>query len=206
MLTNNTKVSMLQSESILAIAGKALWGMALMTIILGMFYPVMMTGLAKCLFPRQSTGSILTVDGKTVGSVIIGQDFSKTPYFQSRPSATVTPYDAAGSTGTNFGASNEKLIQQVRERAKFWQQLTGSAAKVPSDLLTSSSSGLDPHISLAAAHYQVLVVARKTGLTPEELNKLIDAHVENGLFGGPEYVNVLALNLDVQKLHRAKTK
>lgn len=206
MLTNNTKVSMLQSESSLAIAGKALWVMALMTAILGIFYPVMMTGLAKCLFPRQSTGSILTVDGKAVGSVIIGQDFSKTPYFQSRPSATVTPYDATGSTGTNFGASNEKLAQQVQERAKFWQQLTGSTAKVPSDLLTSSSSGLDPHISLAAAHYQVPVVARKTGLSPEELNKLIDARVENGLFGGPEYVNVLALNLDVQKLHRAKTK
>lgn len=204
MTTNNIKVSMMQSAPVLSIIARAVWAVVLMTVILGILYPIVMTGIANQIFPSQSTGSIVTVNGKAVGSAFIGQDFSKTPYFQSRPSATAKPYDGAGSTGTNFGPSNEKLAQQVVERAKFWQKETGSNAKVPADLLTSSSSGLDPHISLAAARYQVPVVARKTGISVDELNKLVDAHVENGLFGGPKFVNVLALNLDVQKLHSVK--
>ncbi len=203
MNTNLCKQSLLSCESILFIVGRATWSILLLTMILGILYPIVMTDAARMLFPKQAAGSVLTVNGKAVGSELIGQDFSKTPYFHSRPSATAKPYDASTSGGSNFAAGNEKLTQQIAQREKYWHRETGSKQKVPADLLTSSSSGLDPHISLDAALYQVPVVARKTGLSVGTLNSLIEKHTEHGLFGGPEFVNVLILNLDVQRLHLA---
>lgn len=201
MSTQSKQLFTLQTESIYSIIARASWSILLMTVILGLLYPLLMTDLARVLFPRQAEGSLVVLDNKIVGSSLIGQDFSKTPYFQSRPSATSTPYDASASSGTNFGSSHEKLSQQVAERVRYWQKETQSEERVPVDLLTSSSSGLDPHISVDAARYQVPVVARKTGISAEALNKMIEAHTEKGMFGGPEFVNVLKLNLDVRKQH-----
>lgn len=198
MTQNIIKMHDVKTDGVAAIAGRAVWAIVLMTLILGVAYPVVMTGIANVIFPHQATGSLIEENGKTVGSAIIGQDFTKTPYFQSRPSATSKPYDAAASTGSNWGASNEKLAAAVKDRAAYWTAKTGNP-KVPADLLTASSSGLDPHISMDAALYQVDVVAANTGISKTMLIELINKHAERSLFGGPEFVNVLELNLDVAK-------
>ncbi len=176
---------------------KAIWAVFLMTALLGIAYPVFMTITANMLFPHQANGSLIAFSGRLIGSEMIGQDFSKTPYFQSRPSAAGEGYDATASSGTNFATTNEKQRKAIAQRTKHWQTLTGNYGRVPVDLVTASSSGLDPHISLAAALYQVPVVSRNTGLPAEQLKSLVLEQTMHGLFGGPQYVNVLKLNLNV---------
>ena len=139
-------------------------------------------------------------DGRVVGSSLIGQDWTKTPFFQTRPSAV--DYDGASSGASNLGPTNPKLINDVQSRVKAWQTLRGDTTPVPGDLVTTSGSGLDPHISRAAALYQVPVVARRTGLSEAALTALIEEHDESGLFGRHHYVNVLNLNIGVQSLLR----
>lgn len=175
---------------------KSLRVLVLMTLVLGVAYPLIITTAANGLFPRQAQGSLLEIDGKVVGSELIGQDFGQTPYFQTRPSALATPYDAATSGGSNMSAANPKLEEAVQKRAQDWKAKTGKDT-VPADLLTASASGLDPHISRAAALYQIDVVSRNSGVDKATLLQLIDKHTEHSLFGDRAFVNVLKLNRDV---------
>lgn len=178
----------------------------LLTVILGIAYPLAVTGVGQLLFPHQANGSLIERNGQAVGSELIGQPFTNPRYFWSRPSATAsTPYNAANSGGANLGPSNPELLKQIGERS---QQLRAAnpaqSGPVPMDLVTTSASGLDPHISPQAAHYQAARVASAHGLTPEQVRVLIDAHTEGpqlGLFGQAR-VNVLKLNLALDALKR----
>ncbi len=187
------------SDSTLSIAIKAVWMMTVLTLLLGVAYPLVMTGLAQAIFPNQANGSLVQDNGITVGSQLIGQDFSSTPYFQSRPSMTTeTPYNAQGSSGSNLGTTNPKQQFAIEQRSNTWHAKTGSTEKVPVDLLTASGSGLDPHITAQAAYYQMPKVAERTGLSINILKRLIEANTERAIFGHHAYVNVLALNLSVK--------
>ena len=163
-----------------------------LTAVTGLLYPALTTGIAQTMMRDQASGSLVFHDGRVVGSSLIGQDWTKTPFFQTRPSAVA--YDGASSGASNLGPTNPKLINDVQSRVKAWQTLRGDTTPVPGDLVTTSGSGLDPHISRAAALYQVPVVARRTAL--------IEEHDESGLFGRHHYVNVLNLNIGVQSLLR----
>lgn len=186
-------------DSLLSIAIKSIWMMAVLTLLLGIAYPLAMTGLAQMIFPHQANGSLVQVDGKTVGSKLIGQDFSATPYFQSRPSMTSgTAYNAQASGGSNWGTTNPKQQDAIEQRADAWKTKMGNKEKVPVDLLTASGSGLDPHITAQAAYYQMPKVAEQTGLSIAMLRRLIEANTEYSIFGHYAYVNVLALNLSVK--------
>lgn len=176
--------------------------MIVMTFVLGIIYPVVITYISQVIFPYQANGSIIEQNGKAIGSDLIGQNFDKIPYFKSRPSAT--DYDAADSSGTNYGVINEKLTAQINKRAAFWKDATKSDVKIPADLLTASSSGIDPHISHAAAMYQVNMVAKNTGISKDKLVALIDENTTKNMFGGDGIVNVLHLNMAVDKLAKAK--
>ena len=166
------------------------------TLLLGVAYPLVVTGLAKVLFPSKANGQLIELDGKIVGSRMIGQAFSSHGYFRSRPSAAGTGYDAANSAGTNLGPTNKKLIDAVKAAVDAAKAENPSAA-VPIDLVTSSASGLDPHISPAAALFQVPRVARERGVPEGEIRRLVDAHSEGRQLGflGEPVVNVLELNL-----------
>lgn len=170
-----------------------------MTLITGVAYPLLVTGAAKIAFPTQAAGSLVVNDGKPVGSTLIGQSFSDPKYFWGRPSATgPSPYNAGGSGGSNQGPLNPALVDAVKGRVEALKSADpGNNAPVPVDLVTASASGLDPHISVAGAHYQVARVARARGLAPETLRTLIEHHTEGRLLGllGEPRVNVLALNL-----------
>src|ERR1019366_3771358 len=173
-----------------------------LTILTGLVYPLVMTGLSQVLFPHQANGSLITVNGKIVGSALIGQKFSKPEYFHGRPSGAGDGYDAANSGATNLGPTNQALINRVRDDIKkFRQENPTYTGPIPADLLTMSASGLDPHISPASAFAQVDRVAKPRGLTADAVRQVVDRHVEGrqfGIFGEPR-VNVLALNLDLDK-------
>lgn len=176
----------------------------LFTLLTGVVYPLLVTAVAQTTFPHQANGSLIEHEGMIVGSELIGQPFSDPAYFWSRPSATTPyPYNAAASAGSNLAASNPALTAQVQARIAALQAADpGNPLPIPVDLVTASGSGLDPHISVAAAQYQANRVAQARGLSITEVNKLIEANMDGrflGLLGEPR-VNVLKLNLALDDL------
>lgn len=168
------------------------------TILLGIIYPLVVTGFAQLMFPRQANGQLIHKEGKIVGSSIIGQNFSGAGYFHSRPSSAGNGYDAANSNGSQFGPTNQKLIDRVKGDVATAQP-DSPGVLVPIDLVTASASGLDPHITPAAAEFQLSRVAKERGTTVDRLRVLVDQHTEGrqlGFLGEPR-VNVLELNLDL---------
>ena len=170
------------------------------TVLLGFLYPLAITGIAQIAFPDQANGQLIQRHGVTVGSRIIGQGFSKSGYFRPRPSATSPPYDAANSAGSQLGPTNKKLIDTVRAHVAATRK-ENPGAPVPIDLVTASASGFDPHISPAAAEFQVPRVARERGLTEDQIRRLVSAHTEGRQLGflGEARVNVLELNLALDR-------
>jgi len=177
-----------------------------MTILTGLVYPLAVTGIAQWAFPHQANGSLIGRDGELVGSSLIGQPFTRPDCFWSRPSATSPfPYNAGASSGSNLGPSNPKLKSAVRDRIDALRAADPeNLSPVPIDLVTASASGLDPHISPAAAEYQVERVARARGLSPEVIRTLVAENTQGRqwhLFGEPR-VNVMTLNLALDALTR----
>ena len=170
-----------------------------LTVVTGVLYPLGVTAIAQIAMPVRANGSLIARDGRMVGSTLIGQPFSSPGYFWSRPSATgPMPYNAAASSGSNLGPTNPALEEAVRERiAALRAADPGNQAPVPVDLVTASGSGLDPHISPAAAAFQVTRVARERGMDPARLRALVAEHTEGRSFWllGERRVNVLTLNL-----------
>jgi K+-transporting ATPase ATPase C chain len=171
----------------------------LLSAITGLVYPLLVTGIAQLAFPAAANGSLVVRDGKAVGSELVGQSFSDPKHFWSRPSATgPMPYNAANSGGSNQGPSSPALADAVKARIEALRAADpGNTAAVPVDLVTASASGLDPHISRAAADYQVARVARLRGLPEERVRALVEQHTEQPLLGfiGEPRVHVLRLNL-----------
>jgi potassium-transporting ATPase KdpC subunit len=172
------------------------------TILLGIVYPLVVTGIAQVLFPKQANGQLIQKGNKTVGSRIIGQGFSGASYFHSRPSAAGNGYDAANSGGSNLGPTNQKLIDRVKGDVTAAQTDNhGSSSSVPIDLVTTSASGFDPHITPAAAEYQLTRVAKERGATVDQLRALLAKHTEGrqlGILGEPR-INILELNLELDE-------
>jgi potassium-transporting ATPase KdpC subunit len=175
------------------------------TVLFGVIYPLAITGIAQVVFPDKANGQLIERDGKVVGSRLIGQGFSSPGYFRSRPSAAGTGYDAANSAGTNLGPTNKKLIDAVMANVEAARK-ENPDAPVPIDLVTTSASGLDPHISPANADFQVPRVARERGISEADLRGLVATHTEGRTFGflGEPRVNALELNLDLDKMHPIK--
>jgi potassium-transporting ATPase KdpC subunit len=184
-----------------------------LTLITGLAYPLMMTQLAEMIFPYQAHGSLVRRDGKVVGSLLIGQEFKSDRYFHGRPSATTAPdpadstktvpapYNAANSGGSNLGPTSKSLIERVQGDLENLKKENPSAP-VPIDLVTTSASGLDPHISPEAALFQVPRVARARNMTEDRVRQLVELHIEGrdlGILGEPR-VNVLALNLALDRV------
>ncbi len=177
----------------------ALVALMALTLITGFLYPLVITGIAQVLFPRQANGSLILIDGKPVGSSLIGQPFDAPKYFWSRPSATAPfPHNAAASSGSNLGPTNDALIKTVQTRINALKAADpDNPFPLPVDLVTASGSGLDPHISIAAAEYQVRRIARARELDEAVVRRLVAQHTEGrqlGVLGEPR-VNVLTLNL-----------
>lgn len=180
----------------------ALLVLVVLTLLTGAVYPGLITGLAQLFFPRQANGSLMEKDGQVIGSALIGQPFADASHFWGRPSATSPkPYDASSSSGSNLGPTNPDYLVTVAQRTAALQRENGEGP-VPVELVTASGSGLDPHISPAAAYYQVPRVAKATGLDSNQVGKLVEQHVKGRQFGvlGEERVNVLALNLALDAL------
>jgi potassium-transporting ATPase KdpC subunit len=184
-----------------------------LTLITGLVYPLVVTGVAGLIFPYQAQGSLIERDGKAIGSALIGQEFTSDRYFHGRPSATTatdpadstktvpTPYNAANSGGSNLGPTNNALVERVRGDLEKLKQENPSAG-LPIDLVTTSGSGLDPHISPAAALFQVPRVAKARAMLEDRVRDLVNEHIEGrtlGVFGEPR-VNVLALNLALDRI------
>ncbi len=178
------------------------------TVIFGLIYPLAVTGASQLLFRNKANGQLIYKDGQLIGSRIIGQSFTGPAYFHSRPSAAGVGYDAANSSGSNYAPTNKKLIDRVTTDAAALQQEHPNA-DIPIDLVTSSASGLDPHITPAAAGFQVARIATERHLTEDTVRQLVGHHTEGrqlGFLGEPR-VNVLELNLDLDKtspLHATK--
>jgi potassium-transporting ATPase KdpC subunit len=176
------------------------------TILLGVAYPLLVTGIATVLFPANANGQLIQRDGKAIGSRIIGQAFTGSGYFHPRQSAAGNGYDAANSGGTNLGPTNKKLIDRVQQdTASLQAENPGNS--VPVDLVTTSASGLDPHISPASAEFQVPRIARERGMSVDEVRQLVAKHTAGrqlGFLGEPR-VNVLELNLDLDSSRLQKT-
>jgi potassium-transporting ATPase KdpC subunit len=184
--------------------------LTLFTLITGVLYPLAVTGLASVLFPRAANGNLIVKDGKVVGSRLIGQPFDDDQHFWSRPSATGPyPYNASVSSGSNLGPTNAVLIDAVQQRvAEMRAKHPEQKGVVPIDLVTASGSGLDPHISPAAAYYQIERVATSRGLSMDQVAKLVEQHLEPrtlGVLGEPR-VNVLLLNLALDDIARKRDK
>ena len=184
----------------------ALMVLLLLTLVTGVAYPLLVTGIAQTVFPSEAQGSLIVKDGKVVGSRLIGQPFDDPKYFWSRPSATSPFADNAGSsTGSNLSPTNPDLVKAVQGRVDALRAADpGNTAPVPVDLVTASGSGLDPHISPAAAFYQAPRVAKARKLPPETVRELVERHVEGRLLGflGEPRVNVLGLNLALDSAAR----
>ena len=176
---------------------------AILLIIVGVIYPVAVTVLAQLFFPKEAGGSLLQDPGGNItGSALIGQSFSDPKYFWSRPSATSGyPYNPMASGGSNLGPTNKDLLDQISNRTEILKS-SGIQAPVPSDLVESSASGLDPHISMQSALVQIPRVAKARNLSEEMLNKLVLEHIENRQFGflGEQRINVLELNLALDSM------
>jgi len=181
----------------------SIWMTLAMTILLGIVYPLAVTGLAQVLFPRQANGELIRKNGIVVGSALIGQPFSSPGYFLSRPSAAgPAGYDASNSTGSNLAPTNQALLSRVAsDVAKL--KAENPTTPIPADMVTTSASGLDPDISPAAAAFQVPRVARERGMSEAEVRTLVEKHTQGrqlGFLGEPR-VNVLELNLDLDSVH-----
>lgn len=168
------------------------------TVLLGLIYPLVVTGLAQVIFPQKANGQLIVKDGTVVGSSIIGQGFTGPQYFHSRPSAAGNGYDAANSGGSNLGPTNQKLLDRVRGDVAVAESENPSAP-VPIDMVTTSASGFDPHITPANAEFQLPRVAKARGITVDQLRAAVAKHTESRQFGilGEARVNVLELNLDL---------
>ncbi len=170
------------------------------TILLGIIYPLVVTGLAQVLFHDKANGQLIEKNGMVVGSAIIGQGFSGPGYFHSRPSAAGTGYDAANSAGSNYGPTNQKLIDRVKSDVAT-AHADNPGTPVPIDMVTTSASGFDPHITPAAAEFQLPRIAKERGAAVEQIRSLVARHTEGrqlGFLGEPR-VNVLELNLDLDE-------
>lgn len=193
-----TNIETSERSSPLRELGPAIRLTILFTILCGVLYPLAMTGVAGVLFPRQAGGSLIEQDGKVVGSELIGQNFAAPGYFHPRPSAAgANGYDAGASSGSNLGPTNKKLIDRVQaDVARIKAENPTQTGPVPIDLVTTSGSGLDPHISPAAAEYQVARVAKARGVGEEQVRDVLRQHTEGRQFGvlGEPRVNVLRLN------------
>jgi K+-transporting ATPase ATPase C chain len=167
-----------------------------LTVLLGIIYPLVVTGLAQVMFPTKAGGSLIEKDGKVIGSSLIGQPFTGPGYFHSRPSAAGSGYDGTASGGTNLGPTSQKLMDNVKTAADSLRE-ENPGAPIPIDMVTASASGLDPHITPAAAEFQVPRVAKERGMNADEVRRLVREHTEGRQFGllGEPRVNVLELNL-----------
>jgi K+-transporting ATPase ATPase C chain len=178
-----------------------------LAVLTGMLYPALVTGIARAIFPKQANGSLIEANGKVIGSELIGQKFSKPEYFQGRPSAAGDGYDAANSGASNFGPTNQKLVDRIKADAeKFHKENPEFSGPIPADLLTASASGLDPHLSPASAAAELPRVAKARGVSPAQVQELLDRHTESrqlGFLGEPR-VNVLKLNLALDLMYPMK--
>jgi len=181
----------------------SIWFTLATTVLLGIVYPLVVTGLAQLMFPQQANGELIVQNGKLIGSHIIGQPFTEPGYFFSRPSAAgPAGYDPTASGGSNLGPTNKLLIDRVEASVKSLHS-TNPNTPIPADLVTASGSGLDPHISPASAEFQVPRVAQERGMSEQQVRTLVQKHTEERQFGflGEPRVNVLELNLDLDATH-----